>query len=356
MKKRILEVVPTLNNCGGIENYVMNYFRKINKEKFQVDFVYHKVTMTNFEKEILSLGGNIYKMPEFTISNFKEIFKKVDDLFRINKYDVVHCHMANAAFLYLKLAKKNNIKIRILHSHQSKAADKLSHAIRNYPLLWLGKKYANEFIACSKLAGDFLFKNKNYKIVHNAIEIDRFKFSSLYREEVRNQYNVDENDVLIGNIGRCSNQKNQKFLLEIIKSINIQNAKLIIVGDGELLSELEEHALKLGIIDRVIFTGSISDTSKIYSAMDIFVLPSLYEGLPVVGVEAQCNGLNLIVSNTITKELNFTKHVYYLSLKDSLEKWCSVIHNKLYRTDSNIQLDMYDINIQVKELEKIYSK
>lgn len=356
MKKRILEVVPTLNNCGGIENYILNYFRKINKDKFQIDFAYHKVTKTNFEKEILSLGGNIYKMPEFTISNFKEISKNIDNLFKFNKYDVVHCHMANAAFLYLKLAKKNNIKIRILHSHQSKAADKLSHAIRNYPLLWLGKKYANTFIACSKLAGDFLFKNKSYEIIHNAIEINRFKFNSLYREEIRNKYNISENDVLIGNIGRCSNQKNQKFLLEIIKTINMQNVKLIIVGDGELLNELKECARKFDIIDKVIFTGAIDDTSKIYSAMDIFVLPSLYEGLPVVGVEAQCNGLNLIVSNTITSELNFTKHVHYLNLNDSLEKWCKMIQSKLFRNDSSVKLDMYDVNIQVKELERIYSK
>ena len=237
MKKiRVLYILPALNFCGGIENYAMSYYRNINKDKIQIDFITHTELEASFEEEINTLGGKVYAFPPFKIKKLGTILKKIDNFFKkhAKEYNIIHCHMANAAFFYFKIAKKYNVNIRILHSHQPSASDKLLHKIRNYPLLFLGNKLATHRIACTKLAGDFLFKNYSYKIIRNAINTKRFEFNQYKRLNLRKSLGL-ENKYVVGHVGRFCAQKNQLFVLEIFKEIleKKENAYLIFVGAGE---------------------------------------------------------------------------------------------------------------------------
>ena len=323
---KILQVLPSLNVCGGVENYLMNYYQHIDRVNYSFDFAVHAVDDDYFKSLIEKNGDKIYVLPPFTLKNFKQIKKEIKNIFTSNKYDIVHCHQANGAYFYFKTAKKCGVKCRILHSHQSKAADKFLHAVRNTPLLFLGKKYSTDYFACSALAGDYLFK-KNYSIVANAINTQKFGFSKEVRESIRKEYSIPHSSFVIGHIGRMCPQKNQSFLIDIFEEVlkSKKDSRLLLVGGGEDGTSLEEKVNLLNISDKVIFTGTSTRTNEFYSAMDVFVLPSLYEGLPVVGVEAQCNGLTVITTDNVTLELKLLDSTAFLSLKKPAGYWAEYI-------------------------------
>lgn len=353
---RVLQIVPSLSCCGGVENYLMNYYRNIPKDNIEFDFCYHIDSDVNFVDEINSLGGKVFKLPRFSLRKILAIESKIGDIIKKGKYDIVHCHMANAAWLYFKVAKKYGVKVRIIHSHQAAAADKITHKIRNYPLLRLGCKRASHFFACSNLAGNYLFKNKKFIVINNAIDINKYKYDEFARNSIRKKLSIPNDTYVIGNIGRFCNQKNQLFLIDIFKKINDQNpnTRLLLIGEGELEEKIKTKVENFGIKENVIFTGAVKDTYKYYSTMDVFVLPSLYEGLPVVGVEAQINGLKVITSTTVTKELNFSGNVSFISLEDDLIIWAKEIIKFICISRQNVNTQIYDINSQSKRLEKIY--
>lgn len=358
---RVLQIVPSINCCGGVENYIMNYYRHINKEKFIFDFVYHlPEDKANFKSEIEMLGGKCFKIHVFNFSNLRVIEREINELLRNNKYDIVHCHMANAAFMFFKIAKKQGIKVRILHSHQTSAADKIMHALRNYPLLKVGKHRATNFIACSDLAGKYLFK-KNYTVINNAVEIDKYFFNDVIRKEVRHNYGIKDDEICIGNIGRLCNQKNHKFLIEVFNNLcglyPQEHFKLLMVGNGELRQKLEDKVNSLKL-NNIIFAGSTTEAYKYYNAFDIFVLPSLYEGLPVVGVEAQYNGLNVLTTTNVTKELNFSGNVNYLSLDENINVWAKTLYELILKQGkrNSVVNDSYNIKVQTQVLEDYYLK
>ena len=174
-KIRILTITPGLNVCGGIESYVMNYYIHM-KEKVKMDFITHDIKDEYYSEIISKNGDNIYLMKKLNLKNFKKVKEDIEHFFeKHHDYDIVYCHMANAAFLYLKYAKEYGIKVRILHSHQNKAADTITHSISNIPLIAIGKRYATHNFACSKIAGDFLFNKKKYYIIKNAIDTNKYK-------------------------------------------------------------------------------------------------------------------------------------------------------------------------------------
>lgn len=349
---KVLQVLPTLNVCGGVENYLMNYYLNMDLSDMSIDFCVHEISGQNFKEDIQKRGGNIYSLPKFSVKNFRQISTQMRQIFSNNHYDIIHCHQANAAYFYFKSAKESGIKCRILHSHQAAAADKWSHAVRNLPLLSLGKKYANEFMACSKLAGDYLFGNKTYKVINNAVDVEKFAFNSAKRNLIREKLGLGD-DFCIGHIGRFCRQKNQKFLLEVFcKFIKIRpNSKLLFIGDGESFQECVNFASKLGIKDKVLFLGSRPDARDFYQAMDVFALPSLYEGLPVVGVEAQYNGLTLLLSDKITKETDFSGHCKFIPLRAT--DWLDSLSNSFER--HHVDSTSYDIHFQAPVLKGVYS-
>ena len=359
---RVLQVLPALNICGGIESYVMNYYRHLDKEKIQSDFITHTTLECTYRKEIEEMGGSIYEFPPFKISKIINIIKLIDVFLKKNhkKYDIIHCHMANAAVFYFFFAKKYNLKIRVLHSHQPSAADKLSHKIRNYPLLLLGNILATHRLACSDLAGKFLFKRKSFLIINNAIEVEKFAYDKHKRKMLRNLLAVD-NKKVIGHIGRFCRQKNQLYLLDIFSECmkKDKNYHLVMIGSGEDESVIKQKINQLGLEKNVSLLGNKQNVNDYYQIFDYFVFPSLYEGIGIVLIEAQCSGLMVFASSDdIPHSVKMTENFQFISLKENAKKWAeSIIDNENYirRSQvSNIKQFGYSIVDNSNKLENFY--
>lgn len=356
----VLQVLPTLSVCGGVENYLMNYYRHTDPARVRFTFAIHAEPDSVFAEEIRARGDEIIVLPPFTVRNFRRIRQEIDRLFDTHSFDAVHCHQANAAWFYFKSAKKHGIRHRILHSHQASAADKWTHKLRNYPLLAMGKRYATDFAACSHLAGDWLYGRKPYHVVNNAIEPDKFRFDPAVRAEVRAELGLPEDAFVIGHLGRFCNQKNQGYLLEIFAEVRAREpkARLLLVGGGEQWEACRARAAELGIAADTVFTGIRTDTARMYNAMDVFVMPSLYEGLPVVGVEAQAASLPLLLADTVTKETKVLATTEFLPLSAPKEVWAE--HVLAYRgvprgdTAAALAAAHFDINEESRALATYY--
>lgn len=361
-KIKVLMILPTLNLCGGIENFAISYYREL-KDKVKFDFITHEINNNEYKNEIERGGNNVYCLPKFRISNIIEIHKLIKRFFKEhNDYDIVHCNMVNAAYIYLKEAKKYNIKVRIMHSHQNKYSDNFIHAIRNIPLIFIGKKYVTDRIACSEEAGKFLFGKKDFIVIKNAIDTTKFKFNNQIREKMRRKLGV-QNKFVIGSVGRFSPQKNQAFLIDVFLKIKMKHtdSKLILIGEGKLKDFLVEKGKKYGILKDIIFIEPNDIVNDYLQAFDIFVLPSLYEGLGIVNIEAQATGLHTILSNNVPREAKVTENlVDFLSLSDGVEYWANfILKNKDYirkNTIDEIAKNGYDIHMSSKELYDFYIK
>lgn len=353
---RVLNIVPALNYCGGIENYAMNYYRYIDRDKIQFDFITHTDLECSFESEIENLGGNVFKFPKFSLRNLKMLYFMIDNFFsEHNEYKIIHCHMANAAFLYFYIAKKHNIHVRIIHSHNTKYADKLSHAIRNVFLDKIGIYFANYRMACTKEAGDFLFGHSEYSVIRNAIEVDKYEYDSTIRAAMRKKYGLTDN-FIIGHVGRFVPQKNHRFMIRLIRELIKLNNKYMIcfVGEGELYNTIIKESED--IKDNIIYAGTQYNVHDYYNMFDAFMLPSIYEGLGIVNIEAQCSGLPLVVSEAVPRDICVTDNVSFLPL--SVDKWVNKIidikENYHRETDNKVRNSRYDIKSEVKKLENVY--
>lgn len=357
MSIKVLYITPGLNNCGGIESYCMNYYRNMS-ENIHIDFITHDIKDDNYKKEIENNGGKVYNVYPLGLKTMFKSIKQIKQFFaNHNDYDIIHCNMANAAIFYFYYAKKNGMDVRILHSHQDNYADKLSHKLRNIPLIYFGKKYTTVGMACSKKAGDFLFKNKDYIIVNNAIDLEKYSYNAETRKKIRKDLKLKDNEILLGTVGRLTEQKNQKYLIDILKLLNDSKYKLIIIGEGHLEEKLKNKAKELNLEDNIIFTGSVNNVEEYMQAMDIFLLPSLYEGLGIVNIEAQVSGLPTIVSDNVPQEANATDLIKFVSLK-YIENWIEEIKNTQIKNRhsyiDDVSKNGFNIKEESKKLEKIY--
>jgi len=324
---RVLHVIERIEKNNGVTAVVLNYFRHINKEKVIFDFITHGDSEQDLVKEILDLGGRIYHFPELSFRNLKTCSQKAEMLFRRRGYQIVHCHIPNAAFIYLKAARNQGVPIRIIHSHNSKGAETTIKKLRNDILHKIGKHYANQKMACSKMAADYLFgTSRKVFLLNNAIDLEKYKFRNEDRQMIRNKLHLDEK-IVLGHVGRFSLQKNHVFLLEILERLlrKNKNYRLLLVGNGELEKSIKSIAKQKKIQDYIIFAGVQKEVSKYLCAMDFFLLPSLFEGLPVVGVEAQAVGLPCFMSDKITREVEITGQVRFLNLDEEI--WVEAIEN-----------------------------
>lgn len=363
-KIRILYFIDTMG-CGGIQQFALEIMKKINKDKFIVDFLLLDDGKTHpFEEVLKDLGICIYKLKGIWLEaplDFIKYCKALNDFFKEHhNYKVVHMHSSSKNFMILKVAKKYGIKVRIAHSHnigfQSKNKFKIVLGnIFKYTL----KKYATHYFACSELAGKWLFGIENVKIIHNAVNYDKFKFNEDRRQELRKELGLEEK-IIIGNVGRFMNQKNHIFLIDIFNEIHKENENtiLMLVGEGEKEQKIRTKVEELGLIDSVKFMGFCNNINELMWCMDVFLLPSLYEGLPVVGIEAQCAGLPCFMSkDVITSEVKITENVKFIGLDKSAEEWADVIlKSDLSRrnTYQEIKDAGYLIEQTVEELEKFY--
>ncbi|AFA48117.1 glycosyltransferase [Acetobacterium woodii] len=361
-KIRILQIVPDMRS-GGVENFIMNVYRNIDRNEIQFDFIEHYSKESFFDKDIENLGGKIYRIP-FRDDN--KLSKYVRDLSRFYKehkeYQVVHCHWNGMGFIHFLVAKFNGVKIRIGHSHNSTAGVGKKGAIKK--LFIIPYKYVcNIRFACSNESGKFLYGKKDFKFIPNGIDIDRFQYNSFKREEIRSKYGIGEHSLVIGNVGRLNVQKNQKFLIDVFEKVRRvnENSFLLIMGSGELFDELNDYIKGEDLSDYVIFAGVHPNVEDFYSAMDVFCLPSLFEGLPLTAVESQASGLMTVLSDNISRQVEVTKNVIYLSNKNS-DTWVDYIisntdtFEKVDRLSANKDMlnSLYDTKVVANGIEEFY--
>lgn len=370
---RVLHVTEMLQ-AGGIESFIMNVYRNIDKSKVQFDFLLTRNEKEFYDEEVKSLGGTKLTIDIDKNKNvFIRVFLESIELYKILKksdYNIIHVHSGTPLrILYLFAAKLAGIKKRIYHSHSAEVKGPHSMLIIKkyiFKFLKLFFKYsATDYFACSEAAGRWMYsknliKNNKVKVIYNGIELNKFIFNPNIRERYRKNLNLKENFV-IGHVGRFTHQKNHDFLVEIFYELYQfdKSARLLLIGEGELKESIKLKVKSLGISKVVLFLDVRSDVNNIMQAMDVFLLPSNYEGLPVVGVEAQASGLITVFSDNITKEIDITNNVTFISLNEPSKNWANKIMSQkdtIVRGDTSkhITKNGYNIENTVKYLEEIY--
>ncbi len=365
MKKEPIRIAQIIGKWvgGGVEAVVMNYYRHIDKTKIQFDFICDNDSTNIPYEEIESLGGRVILIPPY-----QKIFKYHKELKRILKegnYKIVHSHINTLSVFPLYAAKCAGVTVRIAHSHSTTNKRERKKNLMKQVLRPFSKKYATHYFCCSELAGRWLFGDKLYNqskvfLLNNAIDLDKFKYNKKIRKEIRKELSIKDNTLVIGHIGRFVQQKNHAFLIEIFNEVHNQNSNsiLLLAGQGPLEEEIKCKAKTLHIEDNIIFLGQRKDAYRLYQAFDIFLLPSLYEGLPVVGVEAQAAGLLCFFSSDMTKETKVLNTTTIISLEEDASNWASIIldkYDKFKRVDTKEEISINGFNIQ-KEAKKIEHK
>lgn len=361
-RRKVLIVLGGLNR-GGAETMVMNYYRHMDREKVQFDFVVHSAHIGAYEDEIKSLGGHIYHIPRFKVYNLFAYLTAWKDLLTAHpEYRIIHAHMASTACLFIPIAKRNGIKT-IVHAHNSRVTGPLLKRILEKVSFYPLKYMADYFFACSDEAGIFKFgknilKNPHYHIWYNAIDMSQFTYSKEKRKEIRDKLLLTDDNILIGNVGRITPPKNHKFILEVFNQFvkKYPKAKLVLIGEGELEQKLKQRIKELRLEESVILTGSINNVSDYLSAMDVFLFPSLFEGLGMAVVEAQVSSLYCLASTEVPQAAKISDNIDFLPLDASVETWCQKLATapKIDRETFRLQNDDYDIEKAAKKAEEFY--
>lgn len=355
---RILQVVTSLNP-GGIENYLMNMYRHIDHRVLQFDFLVHRNEPGLYEKEAEELGASIYRVPRANPFN-PNYFAALSSFFSTHAYDVVHVNLDCMSGLVLAVAKKYGVKTRIAHSHSSSQDKDLK-----YPIKLICKriipKYATDLFACGDQAGTWMFNGAEYSVKPNAIDLKKFGFSDAARHSIREELGIPQNAFVIGHVARFNKVKNQAFLLEVVKaiSVHLDNVYLVYVGDGDQRHDVETAASEMNIFEKVRFAGVRNDVWRCFSAFDVFALPSLYEGLPLVLVEAQANGLQCLIAKTIPSDCDLTDLVCRLPLEP--HSWAEAIISMTNRVKASRQGNVpelaskgFEVSTAAKNMQQFY--
>ncbi|MBD9144780.1 MAG: glycosyltransferase family 1 protein [Bacteroides clarus] len=361
MAVRILYVNGGLMNRGGIESYMMNYYRHFDRDKIQIDFVVHDAGGYGYyDEEIKAMGGRIFVLPQKS-KHPLSYSRKLKRILIEGNYKIIHTHMDAMGAWVLKVAKVCGIPVRIAHSHNTKHLT--SNPIKLFFLEQARKninKYATCRMACSEMAGKWLFGNQTFHVIRNAIDIDKFKFNKDVREQIRVRYGIG-NDFLIGHVGRFDVQKNHSFLIDVFAKVHhaMPNCKLMLIGEGYLKENILQKINELCLQGHVILTGTRDDVNCFYNAFDLFVLPSLFEGLPVVAVENQINGCPALLSSAITTETQISPDVRFIGLREELwyaeiVKYIRMYGNRRKERHINSYIFSYDIEIEAIKLQNIY--
>ena len=374
---RILHVLGG-TGLGGAESRIMDLYRQINREEIQFDFLVHSSAVNNFreeapgretqfyDEEIRRLGGHIYVLPKFRVYNYLTYRNAERSFFsKHHEFRVVQGHMTSTAGIYLPIAKKCGIPVTVAHARNAGVDKGLKGIATRFFRRNLIRK-ADYCFACSKLAGADVFgeeamRQGRVKIIHNAIDVDRFTYNPLRRDEVRAGLGLTE-QLVLGHVGRFDYQKNHSYLIDIFAKIceNNQDAVLLLLGEGSGMESIKEKCRALGITERVRFMGNQKSPEDYYQVMDIFLLPSLYEGLPGVLVEAQAAGLKCFVSDTVTREAQATELVTYLSIDQPAEEWAARINESVgYErrdTAQTMREAGFDVSTQTMGYSMFYQK
>lgn len=363
---RILQATVA-NDKGGLTGYIVNNYRRIDKTKFQFDFITYDEKL-DFQEEVKGLGGNIYRFPRPT--HIIQYYCRLHEIYHRKKYCILHLHMSYANVVPILLAKLVGFPRIIIHSH-STGLDDPSTLIRFGKLFMhkIGRSLlpylATDYLACSKMAARWMFpssiiKKNQYHIMYNAIDLEKFRYNKKVRNVVRQRLNIPDQCYVIGHVGRFTYQKNHEFLINVFYELqkNDEQTLLLLIGDGPERNKIETQVREYGLLKKVLFLGQRSDISELYQAMDVMVLPSRFEGLCIVAIEAQMAGLPCVCSEALPEETKVSSDFTYKSLSDSPKEWASAILKKKgeMRLDATESLKRagYDANTEIKRMEQIY--
>lgn len=374
---RVLHVLGG-TGLGGAESRIMDLYRQMDRQEIQFDFLVHSSAVNCFrenapgrepqfyDEEIKKLGGHIYVLPKFRVYNYFAYKKAVKDFFKKHhEFRVVQGHMTSTAGIYLPIAKKCGIPVTVAHSRNAGVAKGAKGIATRFFRRNLVKK-ADYCFACSELAGQDVFGDEamrqgKVKIIHNAIDAGRFSYDPQKRNEVRERLGISDR-LVIGHVGRFDYQKNHPYLIDIfVKLCEIrQDAVLLLLGEGSGMNDIKEKCRVLGITEKVKFLGNQKRPEDYYQAMDVFLLPSFYEGLPGVLVEAQAVGLRCFVSDMVTREAKATDLVTYLSIKQPAGEWAKRIEESAsYERHDTCQIMKdagFDVAAQATGYRMFYQK
>lgn len=360
---RILQLFTILNR-GGAETNVMNYYRKLDKTKFQFDFVVHREEKGAYEDEIQALGGEIFRFSNIHPLKLENYKRQIVQFFDENHYSIIHGQCSELGYFFYKEAHKRGVPVIIAHGHSSNVKFDLKLPLRCF-LKNKMMRYVNTYFSCGDEASLWLFgprKAAKTFIMTNAIDTIKFKFDLVQSVKIRQELKVENSTNMI-HVGSFNKIKNHEFLIEVFVLLlqKNQKQKLFLVGEGELKAKIQEQVSVLGIEEKVIFLGSRNDVNQLLQAMDVFLFPSLFEGLPVSLVEAQAAGLHCVISDGIPKEaILIPENVSVISLKESAIQWAEKINN-LKAVDKKdvsavIKAKGYDIDANVRILEAKYTE
>ena len=310
---------------GGVESVVMNYYRHIDRSHVQFDFLVDEDSTIVPRNEIESLGGCVFPIPPY--QQLTRYMDEIEGLFYREGWQVVHSHINSLSVFPLRAAKRANVPVRIAHSHSSTGkGERLPKLFMKQVLRCGAGVYPTHCIACGELAGRWLFGEGRYKVFRNAIDLGHFAYSPVARKQIRDKLGIPDDCFLVGHVGRFSPPKNQKWLSGVLNLLlqKVPNTRLVFVGEGPDRLADKAYFEAAGQSSSVMFAGQCPDSAPWYSAFDAFVLPSLYEGLPLVAVEAQRSGLPCVFSDRVTREVEVSDRVDFLSLNDC-EVWADVL-------------------------------
>ena len=357
---KVLQIYPQMNNAGT-EKVIMNLYMNINQKNVKFDFLVNRHGL--LDEEIKKKGSTIFYIEN---NNKKNYYKRLLNFFDKNNYQIIHVHTQKNMELILKAAKKSNVKCRIIHSHTARQdIPKYLKILKFYRNLQI-EKYATDFFACSEDAAKWLFphKYKVAKIVNNAIEIQKFLYDSDIRINKRKDLKIKEDERIIMNVSRISKSKNHKRIIKIAKKLIDRNKKIkiILIGKGNLETEIKNEIKKNHLENNFIMLGNRNDVNELLMAADLFLFPTLYEGLGISVVEAQFSGLKCITSERVPNEADIgLKLLEKVNLSENDNYWTMRIENSLKeKIDRNIKnknnnnFNKYDIKIIASDIEEFY--
>lgn len=350
---RILQVVNIMNHAG-LENMIMNYYRNMDRSKIQFDFLTHRPEDGAFDEEIKRLGGKIYKAPRLYPQNYLAYFRYMKVFFKEHpEYKVIHSHIDAMSYLPLLAAQRAGVPVRIAHSHSTNIDKDFKYILKQIFRKQLNS-VATERWACGREAGKYLFGDKEFSIIRNAIDVERFAYNEGIRQNKKAELNLTGKYV-VGHVGRFIPLKNHSFILDVFDGLCSEDGclHLLLIGDGELKENIEADIETRGLKDKVTILSERNDMNELYQAMDIFLLPSLYEGLPMVMVEAQVSGLSCIASDKVTKEAKIAENTFFLELDKNLWKE-KVMYLKSLTGRIKIYDQEYDIRVAAKKMADKY--
>lgn len=357
-------VLANTNYSGGLQQYAFNFIKSCSSAQISFDLIHFNWKSSHFSstktinEELNNYNVNIYELADPAFS-FVKFYKQADKFFKINayKYDIIHVHPFGLAFVFLKLANKYKIKGRIFHAHENKLSEIFIHEIRNYFTKTLSIKNSNKLLACSKIAGDYMFHKRKYEVIYSCIDFNMYKYCLKWRKKIREKLNIKDNTFVLGHVGRLCKQKNQIFCIDVLKELWMKYGNeylLVLIGEGPDKENIQEYVKNNHLENNVKLLSSKKNINEYYSAFDCLLFPSLYEGLGLVAVEAQMSGLPCVISSSVPNEARI-KNCIVIDTHERATTYADTIHNIKLPNRNLVSCKEFDMFNAEKNAEKLIS-